>query len=333
VERFVSEVRLLIEKGEKVVLVSSGAIACARGEFQDSFSMPVLQALSAIGQPILIKEYQNAFADIRVAQLLVTREDFENRARFLNIRNTVRELLSLGVVPIFNENDTTSFEEISLGDNDQLAALVGIAVDARVVIFLTSTDGLYDRDPGLPDAKKIEVVEFDESLEIQFGKKSNLGRGGMKSKIAAVQKLVSNGIPARIASHALSPMLEPIFSNKAGTYFLANSKKTSLKKAWLAGVRLSKGRIKVDSGAVKALFNGSSLLAKGITAVNGNFSRADLVEVEGEDGKIIGRGLSEYSSVEISRIKGLHSSEISKFILVFHGESVIHRDNFDLEKK
>jgi glutamate 5-kinase len=332
------QVGALEQSGERVVMVTSGAIA--RG--MRLMELPVrpramdeLQAASAVGQGDLFRAYESRLAKggTRAAQVLLTAADIAARTNYVNARQTLRRLLEWGVVPVINENDTTATDEISFGDNDFLAAQVAILLEARLLVLLTNTDGLYTADPGLdPGAELIyEVGDFSELAALQIGDRTSaFGSGGMRSKVAAAEMASESGIPAAICNGtAAGTLTAAVAGERAGTRFAAQAGKASSFKLWLKYAKPVKGRIVVDAGAARVLREqGSSLLPVGILAAEGGFEVGDAVEVE-VDGTILGKGISDYSARELSRVKGMKTEQVRE-LLPHASDEVIHRDRFVL---
>ena len=330
----------LYNQGKEVVLVSSGAIATGMGRLgleEKPKDIPKKQALAAVGQGVLLHIYEKMFAEYGqiVAQLLLTKADLDNHVRFLNARNTLLALLKMGIIPIINENDTVSIDEIRIGDNDTLAATVGVLIEADLVILLSDIKGLYDSDPHKnPQAHLLEVVEkIDEQIENIAGKAgSNLGTGGMITKISAAKIANNAGIPMVIAHGAEENILAKIVKGEnVGTLFLANDVKPHLRKCWITfGCKIN-GSLLVDDGAKNALVsNGKSLLSSGIKAVEGNFSKGAVVSICDENRREFARGMVNYSSKELEIIKGAKSKEINDLLGYKDYDEVIHRDNLGL---
>ena len=291
------------------------------------------QALASVGQSLLMKIYMDAFATVglKVSQILLTHEDTKSRSRCLNLLNTIETLLAMGVVPIINENDTLSFKEIMFGDNDNLSALIAQITNADLLFLLSDVDGLYDKDPNrFPDARLIRTVRrIDESMEkLAGGTRSEKSIGGMKSKIEAAKKAGHYGIPTRLVSGDVKDVvLRVLHGEEIGTLFLAKER-LPRKKCWIAFAFKTKGRLWVDEGAEKAIMrSGGSLLPSGITRVEGDFARGECVEISNKSGKIVGRGIANYSSSDVAKIKGSKSIEIEKRLGYKYSEEVIHRDN------
>ncbi len=327
----------LIEDGLEVILVSSGAMAAGVkkvGLDKRPDEIPKRQAVAAVGQARLILEYEKAFARYhqKVAQILLTGDDLNNRKRYLNARNTLRTLLSWHVVPIVNENDTVMIEEIQFGDNDNLAAMITLLMDADILINLTDIDGLYNKDPRTNlDAALISVVPVIGSDIEKFAGSipGALGTGGMLSKITAARKVTAAGVPMIIANGSKPDILKKMFSGKdLGTFFVPKKKKLKSRKCWIAFTLKPKGIIRIDDGAAKAILDrGKSLLPSGIVGVEGEFKVGDPVEFRKGHGERLGTGLVNYSSADIHKIMGLRSSEIKDRLGYKPYDDVIHRDN------
>jgi glutamate 5-kinase len=327
----------LIESGLEVILVSSGAMASGVKKIglpARPDELPKRQAVAAIGQAGLMMEYEKAFGRYqrKVAQILLTSEDLSSRKRYLNARNTLCTLLSWKVVPIINENDTVWVEEIKLGDNDNLAAMITLLMDADVLINLTDIDGLYTKDPRVcPEAELISTVSTisKETEKLAGDIPGALGTGGMISKIKAARKVNSAGVPMVIARGDLPNILLKLFAGQNhGTYFIPKKQKLASRKCWIAFSLKPKGVIKIDAGAVKALLkNGKSLLPSGIIAVQDDFGVGAPVEFQNRNNETLGIGLVNYSSTEIQKIMGLKSNHIKQVLGHKSYDEVIHRDN------
>jgi glutamate 5-kinase len=326
----------LHDAGHQVVVVSSGAIAAGRETLnypELERSVPARQMLSAVGQGRLIQMYTELFGlfDITVGQVLLTRGDLANRTGYLNARDTFLTLLAHRIIPVVNENDTVATEEIKVGDNDNLSALVANLVDADLLILLTDQLGLYSADPRTdPDAKLIPVVErIDEAVWAQAGGTSTrLGTGGMITKLQAAQLAGRSGTVTVIASGALPDVLLNIAAGqRIGTTFLASATDRESRKRWLLSEK-PQGEISVDAGAAKKLRNhGASLLPVGVAGLNGDFERGTVVRVLMPDGRPIAVGLVNYASHEIAQLIGVKSAQIAGVLGYTYGEEVIHRDN------
>ncbi len=336
----------LREQGVQVILVSSGAIGMGRAQFP-AFrpkTIPDRQALAAIGQVGLMHMYKNLFNErgFKAAQVLLTREDLADRRRYLNARYTLERLLELGAVPVINENDTVTIDELKFGDNDELSALVATKMNADLLIILSVIDGLYSADPtaakGHGKAPRkfgsiIRVVdEWSAEVLGAAGKsKSSLGTGGMASKLTSVQMATKAGVHAVIAGGKTPGIIEKILSGQfTGTYFVpCNNRKFSGRAGWIAFGRPAGGRqVVVDAGARDALVERKkSLLAAGVKEIHGDFARGELVEVIGPDGERIAKGVVNYAAEELRLIKGKKSSEIKELLGEVDYQEVIHRDN------
>jgi glutamate 5-kinase len=333
-----SQVSALEQGGERVVMVTSGAIA--RG--MRLLGLPVrpramdeLQAASAVGQGDLFRAYESRLASggTKAAQVLLTAADIAARTNYLNARQTLRRLVEWGVVPVVNENDTTATDEITFGDNDFLAAQVALLLDARLLVLLTNVDGLYSADPGLePGAEPIaEVADFAQLESLQIGDRTSaFGSGGMRSKVAAAEMAGAAGIPAVICNGTSAGTLAAAANGEEeGTRFVAQAGKASSFKLWIKYAKPARGRIVVDDGAARVLREqGSSLLPVGIVAAEGHFGAGDAVDVV-VDGVAIGKGISDYSAQELTRVKGMKTDRVRE-LLPHAADEVIHRDRFVL---
>lgn len=327
----------LIDDGREVILVSSGAMASGVkkvGLPKRPDELPKRQAVAAVGQAGLIMAYEKAFGrhHKKVAQILLTIEDLSNRKRYLNARNTMYTLLSWQVVPIINENDTVSVEEIQFGDNDNLAAMITLLMDADILINLTDIEGLFDKDPRIhQDAELIPVVSTITKNTEQYASEiaGALGTGGMMSKIRAARKVNSAGVPMIIAKGDTPDILIKIFSDKArGTFFVPRKEKLTRRKCWIAFSLKPNGAIKIDDGAAEAILkNGKSLLPSGIVAVEADFNIGAAVEFKNRKNEILGIGLANYSANDIRKIMGLKSNQIKAVLGHKSYDEVIHRDN------
>ena len=337
IESISSQICILIDRGLEVLLVSSGAMAAGLrkiGLDRRPDEIPQRQAIAALGQSGLINAYEAAFArcDKKVAQILLTSEDLNNRQRYLNARNALNALLAWKVVPIINENDTVMVEEIKLGDNDNLSAMIALLMDADFLINLTDIDGLYTKDPRtFPDAELIpEVSVFKKEIETLASHiPGALGTGGMLSKIRAAKKVSAAGIPMIIAKGDKPDILMRILDGeKHGTYFVPKDEKMASRKCWIAYTLKPKGQLILDDGAVQALIhNGKSLLPIGIVHVEGEFGVGSAVEFRDGSNQIVGIGLVNYTASEIRAIKGLKTHQIKKRLGSKPYDEVIHRDN------
>ncbi len=328
------------KRGQEVVIVTSGAVACGRehlGLVGRALKLEEKQAAAATGQIRLAHAYQETLArhDVTVAQVLVTLEDTEERRRHLNARNTIDTLLKLGAVPVINENDTVATAEIRFGDNDRLAARVAQMVSADTLVLLSDIDGLYTADPRKdPDARHIPIVrELTPEIEGMAGEPPpGYSSGGMVTKIAAARVALSAGCRMVIAKgKRMNPLAaleqRPEDGGALCTWFLPSAEPTSARKAWIAGHVNATGVLVVDDGAMRALSHGASLLPAGVTAVQGEFDRGDVVIVRTQEGREVARGLVAYSADDARKILRHKSTEIPE-ILGYQGrDEMIHRDD------
>lgn len=339
IERLAAAICGLMDRGVGVVLVTSGAIAAGlerTGGAKPSRSIPENQALAAIGQGRLMQAYGDAFErrGRQVGQVLLTRPDLEDRRRYLNARRAIEQLLKMGAVPIVNENDTTVVEEIKFGGNDVLSAIVATKLKADLLILLTNVGGLYDANPATnPGAKLIPLVERGGDIEksIETRGKSPLGTGGMETKVRAARLATEGGVYAVIANGRGPGVLEGLSEGRlSGTVFIANrERRLSSWSNWiLSAHRDRKRQVVVDAGARRALVEGKkSLLPAGVREARGEFQQGDVVDVVDTEGACFARGVANYSSEEIARIKGLRSNQIEPTLGYQLETTVIHRDN------
>ena len=328
----------LHRSGRQPVVVTSGAIARGMGVMALPLrprAMDELQAASAVGQGKLYQVYDELLRarGMQTAQVLLTFFDMSARSHYVNARQTLRKLLEWGVVPVINENDTTTTDEISFGDNDFLAAQVAILIAAELLVLLTDAEGLFTADPRIdPDAQLVgEVTSFEQLDELAIGHASSpLGSGGMRSKVVAAEMATAAGIPTVIASGlAQGALLGAAAGHAVGTRFSARPGRYSSFKLWLKYAKPARGRVLVDAGAARALREGgTSLLPVGIVEVSGTFDAGDAVEIAC-DGELIGKGICNYSAVELQRVRGLKSAEV-RSRLPRATEEAVHRDYFVL---
>ncbi len=330
--RLVADVAHLLEKKYEVVLVSSGAIAAgsgAIGKDRASLTIPEKQAMAAVGQVILMEEYRRLFGKhgFNVGQLLLTEDDIKNRRRFLNARNTLDELLGMGIVPIINENDSVVVKEIKFGDNDTLSAHVASIIDADLLVLLSDVDGFYW---DLSDPAPMEEIHSitEEIVRRGGGSGSDYGVGGMATKLRAGEMIIRFGEMMVIANAATPDILIKIMSGeKVGTIFIGKGKQLSSRKKWMA-LRKPKGRIVLDQGAFEAITKkDKSLLATGITAIEGHFDMGDIVEACDTAGRPLAKGVVKYSHHELLAIKGKKTAEIKKTLGISYYDEVMHRDD------
>lgn len=337
VEQWAAQIAQLHAQGREMVLVSSGAVAegMARlGWPRRPNVMHELQAAAAVGQMGLIQAYEVAFArhGIRTAQILLTHEDLADRHRYLNARSTLYTLLGLGVVPIVNENDTVVTDEIRLGDNDTLGALVTNLIEADTLVILTDQPGLYSADPRKdPDAQFIKLAQAgDPALETMAGGSgSSIGTGGMLTKVLAAKRAANSGGHTVIASgREPDVLLRLAEGQQIGTELRAILRVRSARQRWLANHLRLRGRVTLDAGAVRALTEGhKSLLPIGVVAVEGEFGRGDVVACVDEHGVECGRGLINYAAADARRIMGKPSSQIADILGSMSDQELMHRDN------
>jgi len=333
---WVEQMAALRQRGMEILLVTSGSVAVGLQRLnirQRPRALNELQAMAAIGQMGLIQAYERAFQkfDMHTAQVLLTHDDLADRGRYLNARTTLLTLLQLGVVPVINENDTVAVEEIRFGDNDTLAAQVVNLIEADLLIILTDQAGLYDVDPRRNDSARLisHGQAGDTSLESFAGDSGTLGRGGMRTKLAAAKKAARSGAATIIASGHEKDVLNRVLAGESiGTYLSAGQGRLTSRKQWLAGHLNPRGQLHLDSGAVSVLCNrGSSLLAVGVVAVEGQFSRGELVSCFDPDGNEIARGLVNYSSQDTQKILGAASDKIESILGYVDEPELVHRNN------
>lgn len=338
VDFYAGELSALREAGHEVLLVTSGAVAAGFRKIGYPFRPRLLhekQAAAAVGQSLLMTSYQNAFGarGLIAAQILLTRTDFANRKRMNNASMTIDELLKQGVIPVINENDSVSIDELKFGDNDTLSALVANLVRARQLIILTDTDGLYTADPRKsPEAVRFEEIDeiTDEIYALAGGAGSSVGTGGMKSKIDAAKIATRGGVPVYIGkANEAGDLLSTLNGNCKGTYFATHLSSLPIKKQWLGFMSTPIGRIVVDDGAQEALLHGGhSLLPVGVKRVEGNFQAGDVVEVMNSSNESLGRGIINYDIDQLQTIRGLPSRAVIAAIGEVHRLEVIHRDEW-----
>jgi glutamate 5-kinase len=335
----VADIAARTKAGQEIAVVSSGAIALGARRLKlpkgGRASLEDAQAAAATGQIALSQVWAELLGaeGLTAAQILITLDDLEDRRRYLNAAATLSRLLALGVVPVINENDSVATEEIRFGDNDRLAARVGQAAGAQGVILLSDVDGLYDSNPNTnPDATMIDRVErIDARIEAMAdrGSGSGMGSGGMVSKIAAARIATAAGAHLAIVSgHQISPLTAFAESGR-GTVFVAE-KTAPARKAWLAGGLTAKGEIHIDTGAMKALLGGKSLLAAGAVRIEGKFRRGDLVVICGPDGKPVARGLAEYDAPDAGKIIGRRSDALAAILGYAPRGALVHRNHMAL---
>ena len=325
--------------GREFIIVSSGAILMgkqAMGYKEKSSSIKIKQALAAVGQSRLVQAYGDAFArhGKSVGQVLLTSEGLEDRRRFVLSHNTLETLLRMNAIPIINENDTVAVDEIRFGDNDLLASMVVNLADADLLVILTNTEGLFDKDPRLGEGRLVEVVEeVDRNIVDMAGGPGKAGSGGMSSKVIAAKRTAHMGVPTVIADGRREGILTKVISGEpVGTIFMPSAEKLASRKHWIAySAGRPRGTLVIDDGAAAALQRGKkSLLPAGIREVLGDFEPGAMVRCMDGEGREIARGVTYFSSGQIRKIMGRHSDEIEKILGTCPGEEVIHRDDLVL---
>ena len=339
IEALCDQVLGILDSGRKVVMVSSGAIGAGMGLLKLKHrpkDLPHLQAAAAVGQAHLIRLYNDCLQrrGYSAAQLLLTANDFKNRARYLNVRNTLNTLFEYKFVPIINENDTVSIAEIKFGDNDQLAAMVTGLMDSPLLVILSVVAGLYDGDPAKHGSKLIPLVEsWDDALRtLAVESKTSRGTGGMQSKLEAVRIATAVGEDVIIADGTQPHVLDEILSGcEIGTLFLGKHKSVPAWKRWIGFTVKPKGRFRLDAGARRAVeHQGKSLLAAGIKSVVGEFARGEVVALEDEHGEEFARGLTNFDSRETRLVAGKKTADIAKVLGDVPYAEVIHNTPLDM---
>lgn len=333
VDRVVRQVIGARQDGFRPVLVTSGAVAAglpALGLSDRPADLPGLQAAAAVGQSLLMQNYASSFAEheLVVGQVLLTRDVFANRVQYLHARETLTRLLSIGVIPIINENDTVTVDELKLGDNDRLAALVSHLVEADMLVLLTDTAGIFSEDPRLNEsAEFLNAVQHNDALLDELyrsSSKGSFGSGGITTKIAAARMAAWSGIPTVVASSTEPDAVHrALAGQEVGTWIAPHQSGLSARKLWIAFGLPPSGEIHVDAGAANAILeHGRSLLAVGIRETKGNFAAGDAVGVVGPDGSNLAKGLARMDAEGVRKAAGQHSSQV--------GGEVIHRDDLVL---
>lgn len=332
----------LRHQNHRIVLVSSGAVGvgCSRlGLAERPRTIALKQAVAAVGQGRLMRVYDDLFTSLQqpIAQVLLTRSDFVQRSCYVNVYRTLQELLRLGVVPVVNENDTVAVDELKFGDNDTLSALVASLIEADWLFLLTDVDQLYSADPRhFPGAEPIQrVTRIDQlaDMQVKMGDRgSQWGTGGMVTKITAAQIATSAGVRVVITEGRTPRNILKILRGEAvGTHFDPQPRSASARKRWIAHGLIPAGKLYLDNGAVQAILEGGkSLLAAGITEIEGTFQRQDAVNLCDRRGYEIARGIVNYSSAELDKIRGCRSEDIPTILGVSGAETVVHRDNLVL---
>jgi glutamate 5-kinase len=340
-EALVAELAAAHARGQQVIVVSSGAIALGARrlgfERGGRASLADAQASAAVGQIALSGLWAELLGShgLTAAQLLLTLDDLEDRRRYLNVTATLTRLLDAGAVPVINENDSVATHEIRFGDNDRLAARVAQAAQASAVLLLSDVDGLYDRDPADPAAQllpEVRGVTPDIHAMASGGSGSGIGSGGMTSKLQAAEIAGNAGIALAIANGTFADPLARALERGIGTLFVPTGKlgKAAARKAWLGGRLRLKGALVVDAGAAAALARGSSLLAKGVTTIDGEFARGDAVAIRDAGGKVLAHGLCEYDAAECALLVGTHSRDQAAILGYAPRSAVVHRDQLVL---
>jgi glutamate 5-kinase len=340
--RLVEQIANAVKQGERLVLVTSGAVAAGLAELNipsKPNDIVFKQASAAAGQAVLMDKYRGFFREygLKVAQILLTSEDLSNRTSYLHTYNVLGMLLKLGVVPIVNENDVTSIEElqplssgykVNFSDNDMLSVLVANAIRADLVIILSDVNGIYTTNPNKPNAEIMKTVEnVSEEFKASLSGKSRLGRGGIQSKIKAAEIATKCGIPVVVANGRRDNVISDILAGEeVGTYFKPQGQMRAVKR-WIAYGASVKGQISVNDGARKAILHGSSLLPVGVTGVLGHFDAGDVVSLVDQSSLEFARGNSNYNSGDLSLIKGLKITEIRKKLGVSRPKDVIEHRN------
>lgn len=335
------DIHHLRQRGFEVVVVSSGAIAAGKkdlGIIGRPKTIPLKQAAAAIGQSRLMRIYKDSFRrhDFQAAQVLLTRDDLANRRRYLNARNTLMTLLEYNIIPIINENDTVVVDELRFGDNDNLSSMVTNLVEAQLLVILSDIDGLYDRDPRLhADANLISEVErITPEIEAMAGREVGpLGTGGMTTKLKAAKRATLYGAGTAIINGMQPHSLLQLFDgHELGTYFLPARDPMAARKHWIAFTKKPRGKLLLDDGALQAVVEkGKSLLPSGICQIEGGFERGDAVRLCNTEGIEFAKGVTNYSSSELSLIRGRKTSEIAPILGYQYGDEIVHRDNLVLE--
>ncbi|MBV1910634.1 MAG: glutamate 5-kinase [Kangiellaceae bacterium] len=335
IARFIHQCQM---DGKLVILVSSGSVAAGRKYIKQAGNNPSLaqkQAMAAVGQNAMMSNWKRFF-DKPCAQILVTHADLQNRESYLNIRNTINELLDNNILPIVNENDSVATEELKVGDNDRLAAMIAILSQADVLMIGSDVDGLYTADPNIhPEATKIVQVDRinDDIFAKAGGTTNHLATGGMKTKLEAAIKATTNGIDTFLFKGSKSQNFEKFVAGKSiGTRFIANSEQLTARKHWVKHTLTSKGEIKIDLGAVNAIeSNGASLLSVGIRSISGRFDKGEAADIIcDETNRLIARGICQYNHTAIEQIKGIPSEQFESILGYFDSDVVIERDDLVL---
>jgi len=318
-------------KNKKFVIVSSGAIALGQKYLKinkKKIKLDMSQAIAAVGQIHLASEFQKLFEKykIKTGQILISPDDTEQRRRALNVRRTFDNLFKLNAIPIVNENDTTATAEIKYGDNDRLAARVAQIIGADTLIILSDVDGLYDLSNKKKIIKTVNII--DEKINSLIdNKKNNYGSGGISTKLDAAQICMNSGCHMLLANGNKDYPIKNIVKNKIYTHFTPKISSLDAKKKWIIGSLRASGKVFIDQGAARALYNGKSLLAAGVTKINGSFNKGENVLIVDHNEKYLARGLASFNSSEINKIKGKQSKEIEKILGYLSKSEIIHKDD------
>jgi len=318
-------------KNKKFVIVSSGAIALGQKYLKinkKKIKLDMSQAIAAVGQIHLASEFQKLFEKykIKTGQILISPDDTEQRRRALNVRRTFDNLFKLNAIPIVNENDTTATAEIKYGDNDRLAARVAQIIGADTLIILSDVDGLYDLSNKKKIIKTVNII--DEKINSLIdNKKNNYGSGGISTKLDAAQICMNSGCHMLLANGNKDYPIKNIIKNKIYTHFTPKISSLDAKKKWIIGSLRASGKVFIDQGAARALYNGKSLLAAGVTKINGSFNKGENVLIVDHNEKHLARGLASFNSSEINKIKGKQSKEIEKILGYLSKSEIIHKDD------
>ena len=318
-------------KNKKFVIVSSGAIALGQKYLKinkKKIKLDMSQAIAAVGQIHLASEFQKLFEKykIKTGQILISPDDTEQRRRALNVRRTFDNLFKLNAIPIVNENDTTATAEIKYGDNDRLAARVAQIIGADTLIILSDVDGLYDLFNKKKIIKTVNII--DEKINSLIdNKKNNYGSGGISTKLDAAQICMNSGCHMFLANGNKNNPIKNIIENKIYTHFIPKISSLDAKKKWIIGSLRASGKVFIDQGAARALYNGKSLLAAGVTKINGSFNKGENVLIVDHNEKHLARGLASFNSSEINKIKGKQSKEIEKILGYLSKSEIIHKDD------
>ena len=318
-------------KNKKFVIVSSGAIALGQKYLKinkKKIKLDMSQAIAAVGQIHLASEFQKLFEryKIKTGQILISPDDTEQRRRALNVRRTFDNLFKLNAIPIVNENDTTATAEIKYGDNDRLAARVAQIIGADTLIILSDVDGLYDLSNKKKIIKTVNII--DEKINSLIdNKKNNYGSGGISTKLDAAQICMNSGCHMLLANGNKDYPIKNIVKNKIYTHFTPKISSLDAKKKWIIGSLRASGKVFIDQGAARALYNGKSLLAAGVTKINGSFNKGENVLIVDHNEKHLARGLASFNSSEINKIKGKQSKEIEKILGYLSKSEIIHKDD------